>query len=315
MNTRFRRILVVFVGCTAAVILGIASLIGVIGSPPGLGIRASATASRPPARLALHATPTPPSTPAATPSPTPGPTVSLALTSFDRQPSLGGVTATITIENHRAAPLAFSFDPTYDLRLVDTLGNAWQLRWAEYDGAPTVVPGQTRQLARAFFAGPVSSNAAWPLTLTVERVPVVGTEHWRVSRQGAPTPSIDRSTVQVIPTIAQSGPIALTLANSLPSSGLGGIQVDLMVVNERDTDLVFRFDPNAQITASDNLGRAYHVRWAQYDGVVRVGPQQESRLARVFLEGPVADARATWLSVTVTQVPGSQALRNVASLQ
>jgi len=313
MNAPVRKIVLVLVGCTAVVTLGIAALVGVIGSPPSLSARPPLrqAASRPAARPVRNATSTLTSTPAATP----GPTVSLALTSFDRQPSLGGVTATITIENRRTAPLAFSFDPAYDLKLVDTRGNAWQLRWAEYDGSPTVAPGKTRQLARAFFAGPVASNAAWPLTLTVERVPVVGTEHWRVSQRGESTPSIERSAVQAIPTVAQSGPIALSLANSLPSSGLGGVQVDLIVENQRGTDLVFRFDPNAQIAAADNLGRAYRVRWAQYDGVVRVGPQQQTRLARVFLEGPMADARATWLTVTVTQVPGAPALRNVVPLQ
>ncbi|MGH2461034.1 MAG: hypothetical protein ACRDIY_19425 [Chloroflexota bacterium] len=312
MNTPVRRIVLVLVGCTAAVILGVATLVGVIGPPAVLSPRAAtAGVSHPAPRLAQA----PPLTPTPTPAATPRPTVSLALTSFDRQPSLGGVTATITIENRRSSALAFSFDPAYDLKLVDARGNSWQLRWAAYAGSPTVAPNQDRQLANAFFAGPVSSAAAWPLTLTVERVPVVGTEHWRIAQRGAPTPSVDRSAVQAIPTVAQSGPIALTLDDALPSSGLGGIQVDLMVRNQRGTDLVFNFDPNAQIAATDNLGRVYHVRWAQYAGIVRVGPHQTTRLARVFLEGPLADARATWLSVTVHQVPGAPGLRNVVPLQ
>ncbi len=315
MNTSVRKILLVLVGCTTAVALGIAALVGVIGAPPSHDVPSPAVVAftHRAIPVAQSATETPTPRPA-TPTPARAPTVSLALTSFDRQPSLGGVTATIIVKNDRTNPLSFSFDPTYDLSLVDARGNSWQLRWAEYEGSPNVASGTSRQLTRAFFAGPVASAAVWPMTLTVERVPGVGTERWRISQHGQPTPSVDRASVQPVPTIAQPGPIAFTLDNPLPSSELGGIQVDLMVANQRPTDLVFRFDPNAQLAASDNLGRAYRVRWAQYDGIVRVGPHQTTRLARVFFEGPITDGRAAWLDVEVSQVPGAPRLRNVVPL-
>jgi len=305
VNSTARKIVFIFVGCAAAATLGVAALFGVVGSPPRVGPTPTATVRA--ARPASIPSPAP------TATATPVPSVTLALTSLDRQPSLGGVTATIVIANHRTSPLSFSFDPTYDLKVVDAHGKTWPLRWAEYDGAPNLADGATAQLARAFFAGPVSSAAAWPLTVTVERAPGVGTVAWRVPRRGAPTPTVDRSLLP-LPVIAPTGPIRLTLANPQPNSGLGGVQVDLMIQNARATDLVFRFDPSAQLSAADNLNRPYHVGWAQYDGVVHVAPHATVRLARVFFEGPIGDARAQWLTVELQQVPGAQRLKNVVPL-
>jgi hypothetical protein len=309
VNPPLRKMLFIVVACAAAATLGVGALVGIIGPAPEIKIEptAQAVVTRP----LPSATPTPNPPPTATP--TPVAPVTLALTSLDRQPSLGGITATIIIENHRSSPLSFSFDPAYDVTAVDALGHTWPLRWAEYDGSPHIAAGSSARLVRAFFAGPVASATSWPLTITVARAPGIRKIDWHVPDNGTPTSTVDNQAA-AIPTVAPSGPIALTLANPQPSSGLGGIQVDLMIQNDRSTNLVFRFDPNAQLSAEDNLNRPYRVRWAQYDGVVRVAPHTTTRLARVFFEGPVADARASWLTVVVRQVPGAFSLKNVVPL-
>ncbi len=307
MNPPLKRVILIIIGCAAAATLGVGVLLGIIGEPPRADTEPTARARI----IQLPPTETPSATPVATPTPapTPGPSVRLALTSFDRQPSLGGVTATIVIENHRSSPLTFSFDPSYDVRLVDARGTSWPLRWAAYNGSVTLAPGKSVQLTQAFFAGPVAASTSWPLTVTVERAPGVGRVSWKIPEHGAATTSVDRLAAQ-IPTVVASGPVALSLSDPLPSSALGGIQVDLMIQNKRSTDLVFRFDPTAQLSAEDNLKRPYRVRWAQYDGVVHVGPHATERLARVFFEGPITDAAATWLTVSLRQVPGVQTLQS-----
>lgn len=306
-----KKIILTLIGCAAAATLGVGVLLGIIAEPQR--VQPAATARPRLGQVAAVARSTPTRVPTPSLMPTPGPPISLALTSLDRQPSLGGVTATIVIENHRSSALTFSFDPSLDVRAVDARGRGWPLRWAEYNGSVTLAPGKSTQLTRAFFAGPVATPAAWPLTITVERAPGVGRVSWKVPEHGATTTAVDRLAAQ-IPTVVPTGPISLALANSLPSSALGGIQVDLMIRNDRSTDLVFRFDPSAQLSAQDNLKRAYRVRWAQYDGIVHVGPHATARLARVFFEGPIGDAAASWLSVSVRQVPGAQSLRNVIPL-
>lgn len=316
MNNAWRKSVFLLVGCAAAATIGVAALFGVVGQPRADAPTPTAVAMATPARAALiqqkvAPTRTPKPTPAATP--TPGPAVSVSLASFDQKPSLGGAIATFEIENHRSSALSFAFDPTYDVRLVDAHGKAWPLRWAAYDGSPKVAGNSSAQLARAFFAGPVGDAKSFPLTVSVERVPSVGKVTWKVSDHGSPTPVAVRSALQ-LPVLKPAGPVALTLANPQPNSALGGIQVDLMVHNAQSKDLVFQFDPNAQITAEDNLHRPYHVQWAQYAGKVHVGPHATVRLARVFFSGPIADAQASYLTVSLRQVPGATQLRNVIPL-
>lgn len=300
--------LLLVIGCATAATIAGAAAVGVIGAPPSVD-RATAsptgpatdTTRRAASGLVLRATPTPTRP------------VTLVLTSVDRQPSLGGITLTVVIENQQAAPLSFAFDPSYDLTMVDARGNPWALRWAEYTGSPTVAAGASAQLVRAFFAGPVASSSVWPLTLSVERAPLIGRVTWTIAARGTSPPSVDAAGPR-LPVVTPSGAVSLRLANPRPSSGLGGIQVDLLIRNSRSTDLVFRFDPGAQLTAEDNLGRPYHVRWAQYGGTVHLRPHAAARLARVFFEGPIADSRASWLSVQLHQVPGAGVLTGVVPL-
>ena len=303
-----RKIIFLLVGCAAAATLGAAAFFGIISPGPE-------APSRPPvystARASLPARPLATAVPTASPSPVNA--VAVDLTSVDRQPSLGGVTVTITLTNHQQSPLTFSFDPSYDLRLTDALGHTWDLRWAEYAGSPRVAVGEQIRLVRAFFAGPVDRATVWPLQIRLSRLPGGGTQTWRIPRSGAIAPAPGQPPPPP-PTVAASGPISLSVENVQPSSGLGGVQIDLILHNARAVDLVFQFDPDAQLSAADELGRPYHVRWAQYNGTVHVGPDATVRLARVFLEGPIADGRAAWLMVQLARLPGAAPLRSIVAL-
>lgn len=311
MNLSTRQLLLVLGAGAFLVMIGAAVVSGVIGpsperpfsSPPGSPVAARPTPGR--AR---------PSPTLAPPTATPAALVNLALTSFDRQPSLGGVTVTIVLENHQSSSTSFSFDPANDLRLVDARGATWPLRWAEYNGEPTVAGHSAARLVRAFFAGPIESATSWPLTLTIERTPAGRTVRWQLSQHGVPTPVVTHPSVAVPPLVA-NGPITLTVENPRPSSALGGVQVDLLIQNARSDELAFQFDPGTQLTAIDNLGRPYHLRWAQYEGIVRVPPNQTARLARVFFEGPISDDRSAWLKVELRQVPSGSVLRAVVPLE
>ncbi|HUX87166.1 MAG TPA: hypothetical protein VMW65_09205, partial [Chloroflexota bacterium] len=241
--------------------------------------------------------------------------VALSLVSVDRQPSQGGMSVTIDLSNHRSSALSFAFDPSYDVHVQDAGGNQWSLRWAEYKGTPNISAGGSEQLAHAFFAGPVDNQAVWPVTVTVERIPGLGKTSWRVPRSGQPPTLASVSQLPAVPTVTASGPIALSDTNPEVNSGLGGVQVDLMIENRQANDLVFNFDPNSQLTAQDNLGRPYHLGWAQYDGIIHLGPNGTVRLARAFFEGPVSDAKAGWLTIQVRQVPGATALKTNVPLQ
>ncbi len=274
---------------------------------------AATVSPRPATRLSptVRAGTSSPIVPTTTPRPA-GP-VELSLVSVDRQPSQGGLTIVVGLTNHQATPLTLNFDPPHDLELRDARGMTWPLRWAEYHGSATIGPEVTAQLARAFFAGDVTNVAAWPLTVAVHRVPGARTSQWRLARTGPPTPQPSASVVPLPPS-DPPGPLALTLANVEPSSALGGIQVDLELHNGLASDLVFQFDPSSQLSAVDNLGRSYQVRWAQYDGTVRVAPGATARLTRAFLSGPIAEDQTAWLRVTLRQVPGARPLNATVSL-
>lgn len=299
------------VGGALVATIGVTIASGVVGQPPRQPDLPTSPGS-------IRQPPTVSSTPAvatrAVPTPTPETTVTLTLASFDREPSLGGVSVTIDVVNGRPSPVSFAFDPSYDLRLVDARGSSWPLRWAEYTGTLTVSASSSARLVRAFFAGPVGVDTVWPLTLAADRTPAGRTVEWHVSQHGLPTPVVDRSTMPLPPT-PSPGPIVLQLTDPRPSSALGGVQVDLTIQNSRPNDLIFQFDPSAQLTAVDNLDRPYHVRWAQYQGIVHVGPHQSGRLARVFFEGPVSDGRSAWLKVELHQVPGGSVLRGIIAIE
>lgn len=303
--------------------LGLALVVGVItalqiatGAPtpamPGQAIQQStqpeATAQPPPA--ALRTTPTPAARPTATA--TPAQPVALSLASVEQEPSQGGLIVTLDVANRTASALSFQLAPENDLQVTDAAGRDWPLRWASYNGALKVPAGQSAQLVRAFIAGDLS-HARWPLTVTARHVPQVGEISWKIDQQGKPTLASASAPI-VLPTLPAGGPVQLSLANVQPSSQLGGIQADLMLQNNQSSDLVFRFDPNDQVSARDSLGRPYSVRWAQYGGVVHVAPHQSVRLAQVFLAGPLDNGNPTWLQVSVKQVPGTKPLEAVTRI-
>jgi hypothetical protein len=308
------------VAATAALGLAIAALValfgaGMLGPPSISGVNRPTTSTPAPTpsplatSTALAATPAPSPTVAASPTPA----VELAIASVDRQPSQGGLIVVVDVINHQQQALTFSFDPSYDVHLADATGKAWPLRWAEYKGNTSVPPAASVQLARAFFAGNVAASGGWPLVVSVRRVPLVPGVEWKIDQSGESTlAAIDPT--PVLPTPVPSGPVALTLASAQPSTEQGGVQVDLELANHQTNDLAFVFDPNAQVSATDNLGRPYRVAWAQYDGTVRVPAGTSARLARVFFTGPIADGNPAWLTVTVHQVPGARPISAVVGL-
>jgi len=313
LSARLRALIVAALGL--ALIVGVMTALQIApGAPttavPGQAIEQStkpgATAQPTPATIRA--------TPAARPTATatPAQPVALSLASVEQEPSQGGVIVTLDVANRTASALNFQLAPENDLQVTDAAGREWPLRWASYNGGLKVPAGQSTQLVRAFIAGDLT-HARWPLTVTARHVPQVGEISWKVDQQGKPTLASVSAPV-VLPTLAAGGPVQLSLANVQPSSQLGGIQADLMLQNNQSSDLVFRFDPNDQVSARDSLGRPYSVRWAAYGGVVHVAPHQSVRLAQVFLAGPLDNGNPTWLQVSVKQVPSTKPLEAVTRI-
>jgi hypothetical protein len=239
--------------------------------------------------------------------------VTLNVASVQSEPAQGGVIVTIGIANNLPTPLSFNFDPTTQVHLTDAHGQTWTLRWAEYRGAFQLPANSQGQLVRAFF-GESSTKVTWPLTVSVSRIPHLGAIAWTVDDSGA-TGSAQIQPPPPVPNLGSGGPVSLSVANAEPDTQLGGVQVDLMLHNGQAADLALRFDPNRQLTAVDNLGRPWSVRWAQYDGQLKVGSDQTVRLAQVFFAGPIDSGNPGWLRVSLNQIPGSQPVQVAVPLQ
>lgn len=319
MRPPLRNASLVVVGTVAAIVIGIAAVIGLLGSPTrGTGspaatplaatVPTTTVAPTVTAGAAAQATPNgaPTTQPLQSVTPATAHPVELSLDGIDQLSDQGGLAVTIGIANNRSAPLAFRFDPAYDVQVHDAHGKSLPLRWAEYHGVETVPALATAQLTHAFYAADVTNGAIWPLTVTVQRVPGAGQVVWRAPKTGAPTVVTTTQPTPPPPPADSTGPVTASVLNPLPSSELGGVQVDLQIQNTQATDLVFQFDPNNQLTAVDNLSHTYYVRWAQYDGTVRIPAHSSAQLARVFFGGPIDNGNPAWLKVTLRQVPGGQ---------
>ncbi len=234
---------------------------------------------------------------------TPAVPVALSVTSIEPQTNGDGVIVTIDVANHLSRPLSFDFDPARDVEVHDSHGSSWGIRWAEYRGAPTFAVGETARLVRGLFVSGGSTAVAWPLTILVHHVPGAGGAQWSVS-QNDRFPAVATQIPPRPPPTVAPGPVSVAAIDPLPSTELGGVQVDLDLHNQQASELLMRFDPNAQIAATDNLGRPYQVRWAQYGGIVRVPARGSSHLARIFLSGPIDTGHPSWVHVVVSQVPG-----------
>jgi hypothetical protein len=272
-----------------------------------------ATATVEPRRTPNQRVPSFATTPTVVATSAPDLPVTLSLTSAEQSTAEAGVIVAISLANNQQNALTFAFDPTHDVELHDARGVTWSERWAEYNGNSSFPGGATSQLVRALFTGDATNPTSWPLTIAVHHIPGVSTAEWQVTQSD----SLPRAAIQNVPTqpvATADGPVNLTAVNAIPSSAQGGVQVDLELNNQLTTDLSFPFDPNTQIAATDSLGRPYQVRWAQYDGVIRVPTQSSVRLARVFLGGPVNDGHPTWLRVVVTRIPGSGPLSTALPL-
>jgi hypothetical protein len=227
----------------------------------------------------------------------------MSLTSIERSTAEDGVIVAIDIANDGQQTLSYAFNPAQDVIVRDSIGGVWSMRWAEYNGNPSFPAGGSGQLIRALFAGNASNALAWPLTIDVHHVPGVSLAHWQVNQNDAMPQPAAQSAPSSPPSTAD-GAISLAVLNPVANSGGGGVQVDLEMNNGQASDMTFAFDPNVQVIAADSLGRPYDVKWAQYDGNVRIPAQSSGHLATVFLSGPINDGHPTWLRVEVRKVPG-----------
>jgi hypothetical protein len=295
----------------AAVGLGIVGVVSLLGPSPSQPNRVSSIRPpmTPPLGTAL-ATVQPSATANAAPtfSPAPVSPVTLALSSIEPQTDGSSVIVGIDVANHRASSLSFAFDPGDDVALRDAGGTSWSLRWAQYSGSPTVAANATSLLVRGLFVGPAARKIAWPLDVVVHHVPGAGTAEWHVN-QSDTLPEAATQIAPPTPPSVPAGAISLVASNPIPSTELGGVQVDLAVSNQQPSELLLHFDPNVQVTAADNLGRLYQVRWAQYAGETHVPAHATVHLTRLFLSGPIATGDPAWLAVVVHQVPGGVPLK------
>jgi hypothetical protein len=309
------------VGTIVAIVVGVGMVIGLLGWPTRASLSPAAMPlpstvpmadDVPTATTGTAAASTPNGAPTAQPLPsvTPAPAhaVEVSLDGIDQLSSQGGLAVTIGIANNQNVPLVFRFDPAYDVQVHDAHGKSLPLRWADYQGVETIPALGTAQLTHAFFAADVTDAAIWPLTVAVQRVPGAGPAIWQVPKTGAPTIATTAQPTPPAPPEDSTGPVTASIVNPLPSSELGGVQVDLQIQNNQATDLVFQFDPNNQLSAVDNLSRPYDVRWAQYAGAVRVAAHSSAQLARVFFSGPIDNGNPTWLKITLRQIPGGQSV-------
>jgi hypothetical protein len=319
MRPQLRSVPLVVVGTIGALMIGVAAVIGLLGwptRPGGSPEMVPLTATIPTATVAptvraggiAQSTPNvAPTSQSLTSTPTtPAHPVELSLDGVDQLSDQGGLAITVGIANNRSVPLVFRFDPAYDVQVHDARGKSLPLRWAEYHGVETVPALATTQLTHAFFAADVANAATWPLTVAVDRVPGAGQVVWRAPKTGTPTVDTTARPAPPPPPPDSTGPVTASVINPLPSSELGGVQVDVQIQNTQATDLVFQFDPNHQLSAVDNLSHTYYVRWAQYDGTVRVPAHSSAQLARVFFGGPIDNGNPAWLKITLRQVPGGK---------
>ncbi|MHB0868806.1 MAG: hypothetical protein ACYC66_02225 [Chloroflexota bacterium] len=81
--------------------------------------------------------------------------------------------------------------------------------------------------------------------------------------------------------------LALSLDNVDVDREQGGVEVILHLRNRSNRGVVFSFSPATDLSVVDERGRRFDLRWVEFDGMVKVDPEQETRLARAFFAGPI----------------------------
>jgi hypothetical protein len=94
----------------------------------------------------------------------------------------------------------------------------------------------------------------------------------------------------------------MTLVRAEVDRALGGVEVELVVENDRPDELTFPFDPTADVTVVDDAGARFDMAWGTYTTEVVVPPRGRTTLFKGFFRGPLDEDRD--LIVEVLRVPG-----------
>lgn len=114
------------------------------------------------------------------------------------------------------------------------------------------------------------------------------------SRAGAGDPGADMDTTPgpVTPSPAPSPGIAppiteveLSLETVDLNNAQGGIEIVILLHNRTDREINLSFWPEDDLVLTDDQGRRYPLRWAEYDGIVIAPAGGSLRLVRAFFDG------------------------------
>lgn len=105
------------------------------------------------------------------------------------------------------------------------------------------------------------------------------------------------------PNVAPSaGGLELSLESVDVNSAQGGIEIVIHLHNRTGREANLSFWPEDDLALADDRGRRYPLRWAEYDGVVRVPAGESLRLVRAFFEGIPEDG-TSYLAIKVKHPP------------
>ena len=92
--------------------------------------------------------------------------------------------------------------------------------------------------------------------------------------------------------------LRLALENLDVNSALGGIEVAILLHNGTERGMSFSFKPETDLDLVDSLGHHYILRWAEYEGEVKVPAGGSIRLVRAFFDGvPSEDVQSLTVGV------------------
>ncbi|MGE5618992.1 MAG: hypothetical protein ACM3US_06995 [Sphingomonadaceae bacterium] len=96
--------------------------------------------------------------------------------------------------------------------------------------------------------------------------------------------------------------LSLSLDNVDVNREQGGVEVVLLLSNRSSRGVVFSFSPATDLSVVDGQGRRFELRWVEFDGIVKLDPQQGTRLARAYFAGPL-DQDSRYLTVKAGHPP------------
>ncbi len=130
--------------------------------------------------------------------------------------------------------------------------------------------------------------------------------------EGTATPAAEATGAVPSPSVASTGTfpqeqsagagLAVSLENVDVNPAQGGVEVSLRLRNRSSRGISFSFSPTTDLSVTDAMGRRYDLRWVEFQGGVKVDPQQEAPLARAFFAGPM-DEGSHYLTVRAGHPP------------